>query len=84
LNNEVERYPSFRWVVLAVAWLAMVGMGWVLLVITPLMAAQTPAAYDVGFLASVLLIAAGGLVILVLRETGTRAMAMKKATKITL
>jgi NNP family nitrate/nitrite transporter-like MFS transporter len=30
VNRKVERYPSFRWVVLAVAWLAMVGVGWVL------------------------------------------------------
>jgi MFS family permease len=49
-----------------------------LLVITPIMAARTPVAYDMGFLASVLLIAAGGLVILVLRETGARAKATNK------
>ncbi len=55
-----------------------------ILIITPLMAAQTPTAYDVGFLASVLLIAAGGLVILVLRETGARAKATKKEKKFAL
>jgi nitrate/nitrite transporter NarK len=43
------------------------------LVITPIMVARTSAAYDMGFLVSLLLIAVGGLVIIVLKETGARA-----------
>ena len=44
-----------------------------LLIITPLMAAQTASAYDAGFLTTVLLLCAGALVIVGLTETGARA-----------
>jgi NNP family nitrate/nitrite transporter-like MFS transporter len=37
MDNQAEQYPSFRWVVLALAWLAMVGVGWVLY-LTPALA----------------------------------------------
>ena len=43
------------------------------LVITPLMATKTAAAYDAGFLAIVLFIAAISLAAIALTETGTRA-----------
>jgi nitrate/nitrite transporter NarK len=50
-----------------------------LLVVTPLMASRTATAYDIGFLATILLIIAGGLVTLILRETGARAKTEIKA-----
>jgi hypothetical protein len=37
------------------------------------MAARTSAAYDMGFLVSLLLIAAGGLVFVILKGTGSKA-----------
>jgi NNP family nitrate/nitrite transporter-like MFS transporter len=49
-----------------------------LLVITPLMAAQTAAAYNTGFLATVLLIAAIAVTAIPLTESGTRASAGAK------
>jgi sugar phosphate permease len=37
MDSKAALYPSFRWVVLAVAWLAMVGVGWIVF-LTPALA----------------------------------------------